>query len=105
MSVKVIRLLSGEDLVAKVEDHGNEYDYVTLQNPLIIVPSQDPAKPGFGVAYWPFFADRDAATKLGINVKKSTIVVIYDALNDIVNHYNTATGGLIVPTKPALILG
>jgi hypothetical protein len=102
MEVKAIRLLSGEDLVAKVEYNANDVGDVRLYNPIVVIPQQDGR---IGFAQWPLFADHDEVVKNGVVVSQNVIVMTYTLNSDILNTYNSAAGGLIVPKKPSLILG
>ena len=45
MTVKLIRMWSGEDVIADlVEDEGN---YITIENPIVAVPSPQQGQIGF----------------------------------------------------------
>lgn len=113
MEVKIVRLLSGEDLVAKVDT--SKKDVMTLFSPIIIVANQQGDASGrmnFGFMPWPFFAERSDVEKNGVPVLRSAIVMTYNPLPDILNQYNSATGGiitstngLVTPRKSPLILG
>lgn len=102
--VKMVRLLSGEEIIAQVKYPTS--DYVTLFSPLVIMPNgEQGGRMSFGFMPWPVFADKDDTKTNGVDVYNHAIVMIYNPVDDILNQYNTAMGKIIVPKKSALILG
>jgi len=92
MSIKLLRLKSGEDIVADIDE--NE-DTVTIENPAQIVPMGDPrggnVQMGFG-PWVPFSDDKQ------IEISRDWIVFITEPAKDIVNNYRQAFGsGIVVP--------
>ncbi len=103
MNVKMIRLLSGEEIVSEIEE---SVQWVTLRSPLVIMPNgEQGGRMSFGFMPWPVFADKDQTKKTGVDVMRHAIVMIYDPVDDILTQYNTAMGKIIVPKKSSLILG
>lgn len=93
MSIKLLRLKSGEDVVADIDE--NE-DTVTIENPAVIMPMGDPRQSGtvqMGFAPWvPFSDDKQ------LEISKDWIVFITEPATDIVNNYRQAFGsGIVVP--------
>jgi hypothetical protein len=92
MSIKLLRLKSGEDIVADIDE--NE-DTVTIENPAQIMPMGDPrggnVQMGFG-PWVPFSDDKQ------IEIGRDWIVFITEPAKDIVNNYRQAFGsGIVVP--------
>jgi len=92
MSIKLLRLKSGEDVVADIDE--NE-DTITLENPAQIGPMGDPRSGNvqMGFAPWvPFSNDKQ------LEISKDWIVFITEPAADIVNNYRQAFGsGIVVP--------
>ena len=93
MSIKLLRLKSGEDIVADIDE--NE-DTVTIENPAQIMPMGDPRQSGtvqMGFGPWvPFTTDKQ------IEIPRDWIVFIAEPATDIVNNYRQAFGsGIVVP--------
>ena len=92
MSIKLLRLKSGEDVVADIDE--NE-DTVTIENPAVIMPMGDSrggnVQMGFG-PWVPFTSDKQ------IEIPRDWIVFIVEPATDIVNNYRQAFGsGIVVP--------
>ncbi len=92
MSIKLLRLKSGEDVVADIDE--NE-DTVTIENPAVIMPMGDPrggnVQMGFG-PWVPFTTDKQ------IEIPRDWIIFIVEPAPDIVNNYRQAFGsGIVVP--------
>ena len=106
LPVKVVRLLSGEDVLAKVDMTAT--GGATLYSPVVIVqqpPTQQGGQMGLGFVNWPLFAERDEVVKNGVVVSYNAIVMTYTPIADMINQYNTRISGLITPTRPSLLLG
>ena len=92
MAIKLLRLKSGEDVVAEVEE--NE-DSVTLDNPAVIMPMGD-ARGGnvqWGFTPWAMFSSDKK-----IQIQRDWVVFISEPAKDIVNNYRQAFGsGIVVP--------
>ena len=92
MAIKLLRLKSGEDVVAEVEE--NE-EFFTLDNPAVIMPMGD-ARGGnvqWGFTPWAMFSSDKK-----IQIQKDWVVFISEPAKDIVNNYRQAFGsGIVVP--------
>ena len=105
MTVKLIKLLSGEDLIAKVLPSSDEV--VKMENPVRIVvippPPQmqyDPKRAtNVGFAPWAEFSEDKV-----IVVDKSNVIAIMNPIKEFANQYNAMFGKLVVPTGSNLIL-
>lgn len=92
-SVKLIRFLTGQEIIAEVL--GYTENQIKVKNPVGIqlVPSQgNPSQPTVGLFNWiPFSDDKE----IGIN--RDLVVIEINPTVEFLNQYNTMVGGLIVP--------
>ena len=91
--VKVIRLSTGEDVIAKV-DMGTEK--VTLEKPFVIIPQQmGPGKPvQLMMSLYNAFGKGDK-----IEVAKDKVVFVTDPKDEIRNSYEKNTSKILTPNK------
>ena len=93
MKIKLVRLKSGEDLVADIDINT---DAVTLENPAMIMPVGNPGADGqvqMGFGPWVPFAKSKT-----FEVPREHVVFIADPADDIVNNYRQMFGsGIVVP--------
>ena len=94
--VKILRLSTGEDVIAKV-DEGSEG--VTLNKPFVIIPQQSaPGKPiQLMMCLYNAFGKSDT-----ISLSKDKIVFMTDPKDDILKSYEANTSR-IIQAKPSLI--
>ena len=94
MTIKLIRMWSGEDVIADVIEE-NEYT-ITMENPIVAVPSQQPGQIGF--APWsPLHA------KGKIKVTEKYVVYIGEPQDEIIEQYNSMYGKISTPTKKLIL--
>ena len=94
MTVKLIRMWSGEDVIADVIEE-NEYTIV-MENPIVAVPSQTPGQIAF--APWsPLHA------KGKIKITEKYVVYIGEPQDEIIEQYNTMFSKISKPTKKLII--
>ena len=92
-NLKIIRFMTGEEIMAEVTS--NSGDAVTVKNPIrvIVVPSKtDPKNPQVAFAPYAEFTDDKEFT-----FKNMHIVTIYNPIAQFVNQYNSVFGGIVVP--------
>ena len=94
MNVKLLRLKSGEDVIADVTLVDTE-DTIKLENPAILMPMGDPKgghmQMGFGP--WAPFSDQTE-----FEIPRDWLVFISTPGKDLLNQYNTMFGsGIVVP--------
>ena len=95
MTVKLIRMWSGEDVITDVVEKTT--DYYIIENPIVAVPSQQQGQIAF--APWsPLLAKGN-----GIEVTKKYVVYEADPQEDIVEQYNSMFGKLSTPTKKLIL--
>lgn len=95
VNVKIIKLITGEELLGEVTDHHIE-DNILLKNPvrIVVMPNKiDPKTPNIGFAPWAEFTDDKTFV-----LDKSHILAIMNPIKEFVNQYNSMFGGLVLPT-------
>ena len=91
MTVKLIRMWSGEDVIADIIEETT--DSIVITDPIVAVPSQQQGQIGF--APWsPLLAKGE-----GIEVTKKYVVYEAEPSPDIIEQYNTMFGKISQPTK------
>lgn len=91
LMVKLLKLVSGDDVVADVTISGDE---VILKNPLQVILTRE------GVAALPFMPLMKGDT---LKINKSHCLIIADPNDDCVNHYNEKFGGVVRPPGIQLV--
>ena len=86
--VKIVRLTSGEELIAKVKETDT---HITLKKPAILIPA---GKDQLAFGQWLPYAD----IKDGIEISKEYVIFVVTPMNEMEQQYEQAFGsGLIVP--------
>ena len=101
MAVMILKLVTGEEIIADVQNPN--IDPVVIKNPvrIIVIPSKvDTKTPNIGFAPWADFSD-DKSFKLD----KAHIICIMEPIKEFVNQYNSMFGGLVVPTSNLIMPG
>lgn len=106
MSVKIIKLLTGEELIAKVLPSSDSV--VILQNPvrIVVIPPDprmqfDPKKSSnIGLAPWAEFTDDKEFV-----LDKSHVLAIMNPIKEFATQYSSMFGGLVVPTTNLILPG
>ncbi len=96
MQVKVIKLITSEEIVAEVEHEAP--DTLTLKNALALVMQQDRnGNIGVGVIPW-------GTNSIGsITIDKLHILYVNDPKEELVQMYKTAFSGIAVPNKQLIV--
>lgn len=101
MNIKIVKLLTGEEILAKVLPSS---DYVVImENPvrIVVMPNRiDPKTPNIGFAPWAEFSDDKEFV-----VDKSHVVAIMTPIKEFVNQYNTMFGKLVTPQSGLILPG
>lgn len=98
MATKIVKVQTGEELIAKVTENfsGENIVSYTLKNPCMVVPV--PTKGGgANIAVVPWMAS--VKQDQGITVPASYVMFTVDPATDLANEYNTAFGGVLVPNN------
>ena len=114
MNVKVLRLISGEEVLGDVDVLGDidvwiDADHILIKNPigLAFQPSRtDPTKVGIGFVPWMPYAEEAQPGGEGVRVNINMVVAIVTPAQDLKNNYIAAFGGkaIITPPKSGLII-
>jgi len=104
MTVKAVKLISGEELVGEVvhEERGNDgfIEEISIKNVLAIINQRD-NQGNLGVGFVPF------APYLGKNVtfdfKHDKLLFIKEVDDQMANQYNSIFGGIVTPPKSILL--
>ena len=88
--VKIVRMTSGEQIIAKVRQK-MEGGYI-LEKPAMLIPA---AQGQLGIVPWMPYADMDE-----VEVKESTVDFIVKPMKELAQEYTTMNTGLVVPTAP-----
>lgn len=99
MNIKIIKLLTGEELLAKVLPSSNEV--VKMENPvrIVVMPNKiDPKTPNIGFAPWAEFSDDREFV-----IDKSHVLAIITPIKQFVDQYNTMFSKIVTP-QSGLIL-
>ena len=94
MNVKLIKMWSGEDVVADLVKETD--DSVTIANPIVAVPSQQEGRIAF--APWSPLLQKDK-----LEVTKKYIVYIGDPQEEIIEQFNKMFGKISKPTKKLIL--
>lgn len=101
MSVKIIKLITGEELLAEIMPSANTV--CKIKNPvrIIVMPNKiDPKTPNIGFAPWAEFSDEKEFV-----LDKSHVLATMTPINEFANQYNSMFGGLVVPKSNLIIPG
>ena len=96
MTVKLIRMWSGEDVIADITKE--DTDSITFTDPIVAVPSQQQGQIAF--APWSPIMSKDGK---GLEVTKKYVVYINDPQEEIIEQYNSMFGKLSKPTKKLIL--
>ncbi len=94
MTVKLIRMWSGEDVIADITKEDTES--ITITDPIVAVPSQTQGQIAF--APWSPLLQKDK-----LEVTKKYLVYIGDPQPEIIEQYNSMFGKISKPTKKLIL--
>ena len=95
MNVKLIRMNSGEDVIADLISEND--DTLVIGNPIVLVPGQGGT---LGFAPWSPVLSPDVKE---IVIKSSYIVFMSEPNEDVVNNYNQIFSPIVTPSNKGLI--
>ena len=96
MNVKLIRMWSGEDVIADFIEDTDQF--IVISNPIVAIPTGNGQ---MGFAPWsPLLKDKDEK----IEVKKSYVVYVADSQEQIVDQYEQMFSLISKPPSKNLIL-
>ena len=94
MTVKLVRMWSGEDVIADIVKE--DPDSIVITNPIVAVPSREQGQIAF--APWSPLLKKDK-----LEVTKKYVVYIGDPQEEIIEQYNSMFGKLSKPTKQLIL--
>ena len=94
MTVKLIRMWSGEDVIADITKE--DTDSITITDPIVAVPSQKQGQIAF--APWSPLLLKDK-----LEVTKKYVVYMANPQEEIIEQYNSMFGKLSTPTKKLIL--
>ena len=94
--VKLIRMSSGEDVVATILERDD--DFVTLKDAIVAVPT---GQSQLGFAPWSPIISK---TEPAIKVSNKFVVYIAEADDSVIEDYNRMFGNVISPKKQSIII-
>jgi len=95
MNVKLIRVVTGEEIVAEVVSETD--DTITVQNGLVVLPTNN----GVGFAPWATVISKDDPE---ITVSRNHLVYVAEVQDDVASKYKEMFGNIITPAEKKLIL-
>ena len=94
MTVKLIRMWSGEDVIADITKEST--DSITITDPIVAVPSQKQGQIAF--APWSPLLQKDK-----LEVTKKYVVYMANPQEEIIEQYNSMFGKISKPTKKLIL--
>lgn len=98
MSIEVLRLVNGEDIIADVERPDG--DVIVLNNPakIALFPTEEGAM-GIGLIPWIPYSEDDK-----FEILESNVMCLITAPDELINEYNEKYGsGIVTPPKNLII--
>lgn len=102
MNVKLIRFITGEEIIAEIIIDDDQTNKIVIKNPLrvLVIPAKStPQNPTVGFAPWAEFSDDKK-----FELDKSSILCIMNPVKEFVNQYNATFGGILTPSTSGIIL-
>ena len=94
MTVKLIRMWSGEDVIADIVEETT--DSILITDPIVAVPS--PQQGNIAFAPWSPLLQKDK-----LDVTKKYVVYMANPQEEIIEQYNSMFGKLSKPTKKLIL--
>ena len=94
MNVKLIRIITGEEVVAELVEESSEF--ITVRNGLVCLPSAQ----SVGFAPWATVIDK---LNPNITVAKTHVVYIAEVDATVKNKYSEMFGGITTPDKKLIL--
>jgi hypothetical protein len=93
--VKLIRLTTGEELVAKITEQTS--DTYLIKNPAILIPA---GRDQLAFGQWLPYAN----IKDGIEIEKKFVIFITEPMEELYNQYSSSFGsGIVVPSSGPVV--
>ena len=96
VNVKILKLVSGEEILGEVSLTTPVPSGYTIKNPvrIVVMPNKiDPKTPNVGFAPWAEFTEQRV-----FELDKSHVLCIIEPIKEFINQYSSMFGGLVLPT-------
>ena len=90
MKIKLLRLVSGEELIAEVANSSE--DSYTLKDAIVMIPAGEGR-----IGFMPFLPYTEA--KDGISIRKQDVMFVVDPIEDLIDQFRQARSGIATPPK------
>ena len=96
MDVKLIRMSTGEDLIAEVVDTTT---HLKVKNPcIVLIQPTETSRANINITHWvPYAAEKD------FEISFDHVIFMIDPADDLLNNYKAAFSPLILAKKPDII--
>lgn len=102
MAIKGVKLVTGEEVIADVENSGDDRYKLTNPVQIRVVPAQVAGgSPSMGFMPFPSFGREGGA----VVIEPLHVVYLYDPVEDIVSNYKSFFSGIITPASKQIITG
>mgnify|MGYP001313830116 CR=1 FL=1 len=91
-NIQLIRLTSGEEIIADVDLNGIDTDTIILKDAIVLIPAGE-GKIGF-MPFMPYTKAKD-----GVNIRKQDIMFEVDPIEDLIEQHRNATSEIALPEK------
>lgn len=100
MTVKILKLVTGEELLATVSitNQGENYQIKNAVMVALVPNRTNPQQPSIGLAPWMPYAENEP-----VSISKEHIVYEAKPVKEMINQYNSIFGGIITPTKSIIL--
>jgi hypothetical protein len=95
MNVKLIRVVTGEEVVAEVVSETD--DTITIKNGLVVLPTGQ----SVGFAPWATVISKDNPE---ITMSRNHVIYVVELQDDVASKYKEMFGNIITPAEKKLIL-
>jgi len=95
MNVKLIRVVTGEEIVAEIVSETDST--ITVQNALVVLPTNN----GVGFAPWATVISKDDPE---VTVSRNHVIYVVEVQDDVSKKYKEMFGSIITPEEKKLIL-
>jgi hypothetical protein len=94
-AIKLIRLTSGEEIIAEIDDQEGE-KYITIFDPIVLIPAGE-GKIGF-MPFMPYTRAKD-----GMVLPRQVIMFMVEPIDALIDQFKTAKSGIVTPQTQKII--
>lgn len=96
MNIKIVRLISGEEVIASVE-RGMTLSQTRVINPMLIVPTEQRS---IALAPWMPYAEMSS-----VDINSDMIIFSVDPQKELADYYEQTVTGLVTKASPQILQG